>query len=88
MKIETIEKLFDVLTEEADNLLGVTINSSDTPDSTCMDSLDHVELIMALEERFGFEISDDWIGSNAKTDDAFGKITERFFADFKDKLSK
>ena len=43
------------------NMMGMSsgdVKSDSTTDSLCMDSLDHVECIMALEEEFDLEIPD------------------------------
>jgi len=55
---------------------GQVVSEATFVDDLGADSLDIVELVMALEEKFGIEISDDDAQKIAKVDDAVQYIVD------------
>lgn len=68
------EEIFQTVKDLIVEHLGVNesqvVSSATFVDDLGADSLDIVELVMALEEKFGVEISDDDAQKIAKVDDA------------------
>lgn len=76
------KKLFIIIADQLDILIGqITLDSSFTDDLGA-DSLDQVEMIMAVEEKFGIIIEDEDAEKFEKVKDVLGYL-EKILAEKK-----
>ena len=73
-RAEILERLGEVVQEQMG--LAEAPAESATFASMEMDSLDHVEVAMAVEEEFGIELEDEEIESAFATDATVGKLLD------------
>ena len=71
------EKVIDVITEQLDVTREECVPEASFIDDLGADSLDLVELIMAMEETFGIEISDDELGKIRTIQDVVDYIEKK-----------
>lgn len=71
------EKVIDVITEQLDVTREECVPEASFVDDLGADSLDLVELIMAMEENFGIEISDDELGKIRTIQDVVDYIEKK-----------
>lgn len=71
------EKVIDVITEQLDVTREECVPETSFIDDLGADSLDLVELIMAMEETFGIEISDDELGKIRTIQDVVDYIEKK-----------
>jgi acyl carrier protein len=71
------DKIKDLIVEHLDVSMDEALPEASFIDDLGADSLDIVELVMAIEEEFGFEISDDDAEKIQTIGDAINYVDER-----------
>ena len=74
---ETLQKVCSIVSEQLDKELGEIKSDSNFQNDLGADSLDTVELVMALEEAFDIEIPDEAAEGIATVGDAVKFIEEK-----------
>ena len=75
MSIE--ERVVEIVMEQLDVTIEECVPEASFMDDLGADSLDIVELIMAMEENFGIEISDDELGTLRTIQDVIDFINKK-----------
>ncbi len=75
------KKVADIIAEQLGVDVGEVKGEASFTDDLGADSLDIVELVMALEEEFGIEIPDEDSEKIVKVEDACGYIAEHHAGD-------
>ncbi len=71
------ERVVEIIVEQLDVTKEECVPEASFMDDLGADSLDIVELIMAMEENFGIEISDDELGKIRTVQDAIDFIKKK-----------
>ncbi|MBW2672433.1 MAG: acyl carrier protein [Deltaproteobacteria bacterium] len=77
MTVKIEEKVKEIIIEQLDITEGECVPEAAFIDDLGADSLDIVELIMAMEDHFGLEVSDDDLAKIRTVGDITGYIKER-----------